>query len=1229
MPRFSSSLISTADIGTWNYYIMSEPTPIWRSLNGLASWFNSQGGMLQGGAWLGALIALTMVIYGTAIGKKSVNAGVVATWFFFMCSMGITGTANVVNIYTGTITVVANVPALALVPASIFSKASYQVFKSMEAAFASTTGSYMSVSANGFVGPLDLLLTLRSDKFPAAHPALQRTLVQVVTDCSVDSNSTATATNTMKDTLDVLSWLKAYGRQSGITNVYSESDLSGKGEIYSCTDALIYLDNTYTALASGGSDMIKFLNANSKKINPSNASGNWGSSVISDSFGTLLGGIINVTQSSIQFTKNALVSSTVASTIDCVGNSGMMTSPDTCATSSLVLNDGKERWKTDAVLNGSGFIKVMFTSMGFLQVLFFALFPFIALYGLIVVNKTVQVFGGYILFGIWSQSWLLVVAPIQSYIQNSVIDELTRAIGNSQGMTMANQAAVYTILSDKLAVASDMMANSQMLSLALLSGSIYALSGLVGKSSGSQHMDSGLIQKKIADGSSLTSGGTSMNMNTMAKNDGSSVVVGAKPGASTVILGSSIVKSLGAVSSTDNSHSVSAEQSQSEDRIRQELTTWGLDKKESASIAKSISNTLGYQGSINSSMGSTFLKAIKSGAAKGSPPLSAKAEQEIGQMFSAANSTAVNTLAASDKGFWSKFNSNIPEERIQAREQAIDLGMDLLDAVGTGASLGSIGMTAGISTPAALAAMGSIRAMKGPATNALKSKFREDVKTEAKDATKSAAGTAARGTLRNLTSGFGEVVAGGIGAVATAAHQEMTKKDNGVSASRALTRNSNDSAAIGAALRKSFGDSFKSGYSESAGQSNVQTNAVSMDMTALTRSVENGDVRAALALTKSVLATNGQYSASQIKAAEMKTKDTMSGYVYASTTPGVSSEDVRTGVYNALFQQNLTGQVQTSLDSPNPHAAGSDLLQATPQLKTPDAPPSFSSSSKVKPTKVNSGKTGSTEIKNKPFLVNARNGEVQNVASEKTIAQKTDDVIDSVKGLFTGESKGEQKAMSEAPVGKETNPNKRQGGKGVGASTSTVPAKSTVSRPSSPVAPVVEPLDASNPANYVFHQQPATKFKSLPSLVNQTSSDRENIINRGAPTIKRVIDNASIKQESELAKSANPNAILGNWKLAGQYADDAANQQTLVNEAIIAAAVVGVGAAVIASAAEIFGGGAGSGNAKPATASGNTSSSTGSAGATAAGSNGTSPPTRTPVNSRTVANRTTRFGKNR
>ena len=88
MANFNSSFISNANIGNWDYYIFSDNVGIWRALNGLAAWFNSSGPLLQGAAWLGALIILAMAIFGAAVKKSTVSGGVLGTWFFFMSNDG-------------------------------------------------------------------------------------------------------------------------------------------------------------------------------------------------------------------------------------------------------------------------------------------------------------------------------------------------------------------------------------------------------------------------------------------------------------------------------------------------------------------------------------------------------------------------------------------------------------------------------------------------------------------------------------------------------------------------------------------------------------------------------------------------------------------------------------------------------------------------------------------------------------------------------------------------------------------------------------------------------------------------------------------------------------------------------------------------------------------------------------------------------------------------------------
>ena len=1116
---------------------MSDSTPLWRALNGLAAWFNAGGGILQSGAWLGALICLAMVVYGVAIKRPTVSVGVVGTWFIFMSSMGMTGTAQVVNVYTGAITTVANVPALALIPASIFSSASYKVFTSMETAFQSTTGSYMSVSTNGFVGPLDLLLTLRSNNFPAAHPALQRTLVQVVADCGVDPLSTAVPAVTMRESLDVLDWLKTYGRQTGITTTYSETDVSGVGTVVSCVGALNYLDTKYNALASGNSEMVKFINENAGKSNPIGANGNWGNTAINDSYTTLMGGIVGVSQDAIKFTKNALVSSAVAGTIDCMGNSGLMTSPDTCATSALTVAEGREAWKTNAAMNGSGFVKIMFTSMGFLQVLFFALFPFIALYGLIVVNKTVVVFGSYILFGIWSQSWLLVVAPIQSYIQNSVIDELTRVVGSSGGMTMANQAAIYGVLSDKLAVASDMMANSQMLALALLSGSIYSLSSLVGQSGGSQHMDGSTVQKKMTNSSPMVESGATAKLSSMVKNnDGSGIAVLRGTG-STELTGS--VNDTGTSSTSSGiqeAREVAKRQETAQSYMRSELAKEGYSIEESKKIAKQLTDGMGYTATLNSNMISGGLKALKGFAQANNKPFGPKEEAAATKLLEGSNQKAINTLTANDKSFWGRFTSDNATERQGAMIQAAEMGIDIASGVTTAAALATIPLTGGLDAVPAIAAAGAIQAGKSGMKVAAKQGIKNLLKEEALDTAVGAAGNAGRAALRGATSRFGEAVSGGVGAIGQAAHNNVISTTDATGATRGFGRDSSASGTLAANLTNVAGDSFKRDYSQSASKSTIKSTSTSVDLVSATNRMATGGATAIADAKANEAMLRQSSKPDDVKRADQRVNELLGvkgapgGTSFSSSDPSVSSSQLDAGVRAQLFTEFIRNDNDTKLGDASDMA--NTGLQSTPV-------PVETSGGGNAPKPAPSGpfkKQGGLASQKRNYLTDSAAGNAPKLEPVKTISQKLDDTVSTLTSVFTstGKSAAAMVNPNMAPASTFIATAPKSSGKPTGSSGSSTEESPTTT------------------SGLAFANDPSARNAAMPSAITMTDGSAQTFVNNNGKQ-RKFADGASNRFENNVLKSNTTSEQLDNYKPGAAMRRDAEEQSGLVDKLVVGA----------------------------------------------------------------------------
>lgn len=946
MPNFTSSFISTANIGQWDYYIFSDNTAIWRSLNGLAAWFNGSGGLIQGAAWLGALIVLSMFLFGAATKNSKVGAGTLGVWFFFMSMMGITGQSNVYNIYTNQVTVVNNVPALALVPASIFSKAGFRVFTSMETAFQSATGSYMSVSRYSFVGPLDLLLSLRSPRMSAATPALSQTLAQVVHDCAVDPNAITAAPPLSKD-LDMLNWLTIYGRSSGLTRVFTETDSSGAGIVVACKNgpgdpqvniggtlysgALDYVNRRYEVLATGTSDLMGMVNAETTKRNPLHPRGLWNATSLQDSYNMLIGSAVGMTQSATQFTKNALVASTVTNTLDCMSQSGAMTTPDSCAAGALALGDSMEKWKTDAAMAGSGFLKTMFTSMGVLQALFFALFPIIAIYGLVVPHKTGVVFGGFVFFGIWCQSWLLTVAPIQSYIQSNIVDEMGKVLADGGGMTLANSMAAYQLLSTKLAIASDIMASSQMLSLALLSGSMVALSGVAQKWSAEKHMDPSKLQQDVSKSGPLADIKTDNKVSGIVNNNGESSYLRDRAGSGSYSLQSSFIQNATKGRSQDTTMSKDQSRQKEVAFQKQLMDSTGITHDQAASVSKSLRTQDAFQTQVGAGIAKALGSSVASALTKlKGAPLTKADDALVNKTVASAQEKAVVELAAKDVGFIDKLMGKAGKE-----VQAVAAG-NVMDVAGGMLTVGAMAATllTGVGAPAAPAAGLAIQGAKEAGKRSLMAKIRGSGVDASKDAVLAGA---AKGPG---VAGFAASFANGLDAKYMASIMSEVTRNSSEGVKKAQEKKSTFTASDADKLATSWRASTSESSSRSDSDGQTFTAAVVLDK----ENVRRAGIEGMNGLSGEQLQTRAQTTnamlrsmspAADVAAADRQVAHATQGRTAADFGGGSKGQALANFEKNVLFEHFLTGQVSGSMMNTERHdpLGGVVGVQHTPAVE--------------------------------------------------------------------------------------------------------------------------------------------------------------------------------------------------------------------------------------------------------------------------------------------------------
>lgn len=840
MSSFTSSFISTANLGSWEYYIFSDNAAIWRALNGLAAWFNGSGQMLQGAALLGSLIILSMFLWGAATKSSKVNSASLGIWFFFMTMLGMHGQAKIHNIYTGQVTVVDNVPALALVPASVFSKAAFKVFTGMETAFQGTSGTYMQVSQFGFIGPLDVLLSLRGPALSGQMAAFNQTVSQVFRDCASDPNGTA-AVPALHTSLDMAKWITDYGRKTGITRIYLETDPNTNGTVVPCavgpgdppvmigttpyTGAADYINTRLEAFANGSSELLKGVNADTSFRNPQDANGKWGIASVGNSYDMLIGTAIGVNQTAIQFTKNALIASTVTYTMDCLSQSGAMTTADTCVAGSLAMSDSMEKWKTQAAMAGSGFLRTMFTSMGVLQALFFALFPVIAVYALVVPHQTAKIFGGFVFFGIWCQSWMLTVAPIQSYIQNSIVDEMAKLLSGSGGMTLANSATVYERLSTKLAVAGDIMASSQMLSLALLSGSMYALSGLAKKWSGERYMDPSKLQHDAFKPSPLASFRDVNSVGSIASPSGALTSFNRNVGQNSTTLTSGVITNSNRGTSLENSQSREAARKREESFTAGLQSTYGISQQQAAGITKSLGSMEELRGTVGAGVAKAFAGGLSDMFRnKLGRDLTPKQKANLENTVSTAQSSAVQQLATKDSGFLDRLMGNAGAE---AQAEAVGKMIDVTaDVVSTGAIAAEL--ASGVGAPAALVTRAAVVTAATAGKNAIMQRIRAKGAEVAKNAAETAAIAAAARRPGGI-SDFANALSHGISADFITGLSEQHKKESSDSIQKDMSIKQDFKTSDADALAKTWRANIAESRSESHSNGQTQTTAVAMD----------------------------------------------------------------------------------------------------------------------------------------------------------------------------------------------------------------------------------------------------------------------------------------------------------------------------------------------------------------------------------------------------------------
>lgn len=471
-------------------YSLGDHESIRAALTGVAMIFDPSQSMLTGAgalglghfAGFGLLISFAFVMCSVILKQKMEIEQVVIVMVAYAVLFVPTTTVNVEDMHTGQVAVVDNVPIGVAFPGGIISSFTHKVAVTMEQVMRDASSEYIPQTDVGFVAPLKLLLSARNAA--TGDPYFAKNYNYYVSDCITPYADGKVASN-LTDLRDMFNGLPAGPDADSPAATLYFSPSNNNGEMISCNAAASQLSTDYEELISGTdtsvsspipmSSMDIRMNAemdNKPGIGPATK---WSAqSDLPQFIETLAGSGVNAQK----VISSLVLGDLTYKTFNCP----KMGSPEyvTCVAS---LGQAMEQYKVDAAGQASLFQKTMIPAMNVFMFFFYAFAPLVALMiAMSGMKGLVQILPKYMFFGVWTQSWIPTAAIINYFIQRQTQEAIAGRLVTGDGIPLANVMQLYNTLSLKIAAASDLLAQAPLVTLALMSGSMYALANMATKS---------------------------------------------------------------------------------------------------------------------------------------------------------------------------------------------------------------------------------------------------------------------------------------------------------------------------------------------------------------------------------------------------------------------------------------------------------------------------------------------------------------------------------------------------------------------------------------------------------------------------------------------------------------------------------------------------------------------------------------------------------------------------
>ena len=418
---------------------------------------------------------LLVLFQGILEGGRGIRfQNILVAWLLYALMFGPTARVAIEDAYSGAVRVVDNVPLGPAAVGSLLSNVGYGVARLFEQAFSTP-----AMTDTGFADPLQTLMSVRkgtlsrialgSANSPTPGADIERSFINYVADCTL--YEVDIGKRSIDDILRDPSWDTAL--RSDLNVPTTELLLGGAPLLLPCDAAWTALSE-YTAVEFTPA-LVSNLQAQMRLAAPGDVTNK-----VQFALDAIAGAGVDAQNYMVMAAMVGFLEKGIVQTHEDIGQWAL------AATTEQAAQQRNAQWAAEQTL----FTRIVRPMMTFFEGLIFAITPLMA-FTIALGPAGIAMTGKYLLFALWIQLWMPIMAIINLYLHMAIAGDLD-ALQHTANLTLPSILSLYKLdflLQDYLATGGLLAASTPAISLMLIYGSAITATHLAGRLQGGDYID--------------------------------------------------------------------------------------------------------------------------------------------------------------------------------------------------------------------------------------------------------------------------------------------------------------------------------------------------------------------------------------------------------------------------------------------------------------------------------------------------------------------------------------------------------------------------------------------------------------------------------------------------------------------------------------------------------------------------------------------------------------------